>query len=277
MKRPIITLLTDFGTSDHYVAAMKGVILGICPEAELIDITHDITPYAIAEGAYTLAQAWRCFPKGTTHLAVVDPGVGSERRAILAEADGHRFVAPDNGLLSFILRAVPNAAVRQISQPRFFRNAVSRTFHGRDIFAPVSAHVARGIDPKRIGCVIKDTMQQDFTAIFQEGSSRFLASILKIDGFGNVISNLESEKFGQIASQPFQIRIGRQTVSTFHPTYAEARPGEIFALFGSSGFIELSINQSDAAKTLGVKAGFPITLRLRGKPRTRTRVRLLKG
>src|SRR6185312_7794548 len=127
MKRPIITLLSDFGTSDHYVAAMKGVILGICPEAELVDITHDIAPYAIAEGAYTLAQAWRCFPKGTTHLAVVDPGVGTERRAILAEADGHRFVAPDNGLLCVILRAVSSAAVRLIRPSSFFRKAVSRT------------------------------------------------------------------------------------------------------------------------------------------------------
>src|SRR3569623_993574 len=154
MKRPIITLLTDFGTSDHYVAAMKGVILGICPQAELIDITHDITPYAIAEGAYTLAQAWRCFPRGTTHLAVVDPGVGTERRAILAEEDGHRFVAPDNGLLSFILAAHPAATVRENSESRFFRDSVSSTFHGRDIFAPVSAHLARGIAPEQLGNVI---------------------------------------------------------------------------------------------------------------------------
>src|SRR6185437_3389964 len=228
MKRPIITLLTDFGTSDHYVAAMKGVILGICPDAELIDITHDIAPYAIAEGAYTLAQAWRCFPKGTTHLAVVDPGVGSKRRAILAEADGYRFVAPDNGLLSFILHAVPGTTVREISQPRFFRDAVSRTFHGRDIFAPVSAYVARGIDLKRFGNVINDTVQRNFNAIFQEASGRYLASVLKIDRFGNVISNLEAEKFRCIATDPFQIQIGTRTVSTYHPTFAEARRGEIF-------------------------------------------------
>lgn len=273
MKRPIITLLTDFGTSDHYVAAMKGVILGICPEAELIDITHDITPYAIAEGAYTLAQAWRCFPKGTTHLAVVDPGVGSKRRAILAEADGHHFIAPDNGLLSFILRAVPDATVRELTQSRFFRNSVSRTFHGRDIFAPVSAHVARGIDPKRFGDVIKNTECGNFTAIFQGDSGHFRGTVLKIDTFGNVISNLEAEKFNRIAREPFRIRLGNRTVSTFHATYAEAPPGEIFALFGSSGFVELSINQSDAASRLKARAGSPLTLRLLGKPSTRTRVR----
>jgi len=270
MKRPIITLLSDFGTSDHYVAAMKGVILGICPEAELVDITHDIAPYAIAEGAYTLAQAWRCFPKGTTHLAVVDPGVGTERRAILAEADGHRFVAPDNGLLSFILGAVPKTTVREISEPRFFRDSVSRTFHGRDIFAPVSAHVARGIAPKRFGNVINDTVVKSFSAIFQQTSERYSASILKIDRFGNVITNLEVEKFRRIGSESFRIRVGSRTVSTFHATYGEARKGEIFALFGSSGFVELSINQSDAAKELRANAGLPLTLHFPGKPRTRT-------
>ncbi len=273
MKRPIITLLTDFGTSDHYVAAMKGVMLGICPQAELIDITHDIAPYAIAEGAYTLAQAWRCFPKGTTHLAVVDPGVGTERRAILAEADGHRFVAPDNGLLSFILRAVPDAAVRELSESRFFRDSVSRTFHGRDIFAPVSAHAARGIHPKRFGSVINNTVIKNFEAIFQKASGTYLGSILKIDRFGNIITNLEAKTFRRIAVEPFQIRIGRKTVSTFRATYGEARRGEIFALFGSSGFVELSMNQSDAARHVGAQSGSPLTLRLPGKPRTRTLVR----
>jgi S-adenosylmethionine hydrolase len=272
MKRPIVTLLTDFGTSDHYVAAMKGVILGICPNADLVDITHDIAPYAIPEGAYTLAQAWRWFPKGTTHLAVVDPGVGSKRRAILAEADGHRFVAPDNGLLSFILRDSPDAVVREISQPRFFRDPVSRTFHGRDIFAPVSAHVARGIDPKRFGVVINDTICKNFSAVFQESSGNYLASVLCIDRFGNVISNLAVDKFRHIATNPFRISIGTGTVSTFHTTFADGGPGEIFALFGSSGFIELSMNQGDAAKRLKARAGSPITLSFSRKPRTRTRV-----
>jgi S-adenosylmethionine hydrolase len=269
MKRPIITLLTDFGTSDHYVAAMKGVILGICPEAELVDITHDIAPYAISEGAYSLAQTWRCFPKGTTHLAVVDPGVGSKRRAILAEAEGHRFVAPDNGLLSFILRTVPDATVREISQNRFFRNPVSRTFHGRDVFAPVTAHLARGIVPNRFGNVISDTFIGDFSEVSQEESGIWLASVLKIDHFGNVVSNLDSGKFGRIATESFNLRIGHKTISTFRHTYAEAHPNEIFALFGSSGYIEISSNQSDAAKKLGIKAGSPMTLAIQGKRGTR--------
>ncbi|HVV44248.1 MAG TPA: SAM-dependent chlorinase/fluorinase, partial [Bryobacteraceae bacterium] len=186
---------------------------------------------------------------------------------------GHRFIAPDNGLLSFVLKAVPNASVREISDARFFRDTVSRTFHGRDIFAPVSAHVARGIVPKRFGNVINNTITQKFSAIFQEKSGRWRASVLKIDRFGNIISNLESEKCSRIASEPFEIRIAGRSLATFHANYAEARRGEIFALFGSSGFVEISLNQSDAAKRLRVKAGSPITLRMRGKPRTRTSVR----
>src|ERR1035437_2831192 len=125
MKRPVITLLTDFGLADHYVAAMKGAILGICPQAELVDISHDITPFSIPEAAYTLAQAWHCFPRGTTHLAVVDPGVGSARRAIVAEVAGHRFVPPDNGLLGMILDSHPGARVREIGADRYFRQPVS--------------------------------------------------------------------------------------------------------------------------------------------------------
>jgi hypothetical protein len=260
MKRPIITLLTDFGTSDHYVAAMKGVILGICPNAELVDISHHITPYSIPEAAYTLAQAWHCFPKGAIHLAVVDPGVGSKRRAIIAEAAGHRFVAPDNGLLSFVLRAVPKATVREISETRFFREPVSPTFHGRDIFAPVSAHLARGIVPKRIGKVLQDTVIGDFTEIRQDRAGNWLATVLKIDSFGNIISSLESDTFRWVSHSPFRLRVGRHTIKTFRQTYAEARTDEVFALFGSSGFIEVSLNQSNAAKRLGVSPGARVTL-----------------
>src|SRR5580698_10812564 len=138
MKRPLITLLSDFGVADHYVASMKGVILSICPNANLIDITHEVTPFAIPEAAYTLAQAWQCFPKGTIHLAVVDPGVGSTRRPIVAEVAGHRFVAPDNGLLSMVLLARPRPRVREITAARYFRQPISNTFHGRDIFAPAA-------------------------------------------------------------------------------------------------------------------------------------------
>ena len=134
MKRPIVTLLTDFGMADHYVAAMKGVMLGICPAAQLVDISHEIAPYATAEAAFTLEQAWHCFPKGTVHLVVVDPGVGSERRPLLVEAAGHRFVAPDNGVLTMPCAATPEHKVRALTASRYFRKPVSRTFHGAGHF-----------------------------------------------------------------------------------------------------------------------------------------------
>ena len=144
---------------------MKGVILGICPEARLVDISHEVTPYAITEAAYTLAQAWRCFPSGTIHLIVVDPGVGSARRPIVVEAAGHYFVAPDNGVLSMLYDAVPAHAVREISASDFFRQPVSRTFHGRDIFAPTAAHLATGVDPAEFGQIIEDyRAASDFAA-----------------------------------------------------------------------------------------------------------------
>src|SRR4051812_24500879 len=158
MRSPILTLTTDFGLSDHYVGAMKGVILGICPTARIVDITHDITPYEITEGAYTIAQAFRTFPKKTVHVVVVDPGVGTARRPILVEAAGQYFIGPDNGVLSMIyLRE--KSKVRLISNERYFRKPVSQTFHGRDIFSAVAAHLAAGGLPPRFGQAVDDLFE----------------------------------------------------------------------------------------------------------------------
>src|SRR5258708_3983906 len=161
MSRPILTLTTDFGLGDQYVGTMKGVILGIGPDAQIVDISHGVRPFAIAEGAYTIAQAWRYFPAGTVHVVVVDPGVGTSRRPILVEAGGHFFIGPDNGVLSMVYLREP-AKVRLISNERLFRQPVSGTFHGRDIFAPVAAHVAAGVAPVDVGDVIDDYLQPDF-------------------------------------------------------------------------------------------------------------------
>ena len=262
ITRPLITLLTDFGTVDHYVAAMKGLILGICPQAEIVDITHDIPAYSIPEAAYTLAQTWHCFPKGTTHVSVVDPGVGSARRGILAEVAGHRFVAPDNGLLSMILSAHPEAKVREITASRFFRHPVSNTFHGRDIFAPVAARLATGIRPNAFGNVITDTIIGDFAKPRWIKSGVCRGAVLKVDNFGNVITNLEWDAFESIATQSFRLKLGRHTVRYFQATYSPAPKRQIFALRGSSGYIEVSMNQADAAKFMGVTAGDVIELSL---------------
>jgi S-adenosyl-L-methionine hydrolase (adenosine-forming) len=262
MKRPLITLLTDFGTADHYVASMKSVILGICPDADLIDISHEVTRFSIPAGAYTLAQAWQCFPKGTTHLAVVDPGVGSARRAIIAEVAGHRFVAPDNGLLSMILHANPRAKVREISATKYFRQPVSNTFHGRDIFAPVAAHLARGLPAARFGKAISDAVLGDFTKPTQLRPGRWAGNVLNVDRFGNIVTNLDWATFHAIAAVPFRLKMGHRIVSRFRPTYAEAPAGQPFAISGSSGYVEVSLNQSDAASLLGLAPGAPIRLSL---------------
>src|SRR5579862_4476446 len=156
MRDPLITLTTDFGLSDHYVAAMKGVILGICPRAQIVDISHTVSPFEIAEGAYVIAQAYPCFPEKTVHVVVVDPGVGSARRPILLEAAGQYFVAPDNGVLAMVYSASDQYKVRLISNEKLFRHPVSRTFHGRDIFSPVASHLAAGVPPPHIGEPIED-------------------------------------------------------------------------------------------------------------------------
>ncbi len=274
MKRPVITLLTDFGSMDHYVAAIKGVMLGICPGAQFVDISHEIAPYAIPEAAFTLAQAWSCFPKGTVHLVVIDPGVGSARRPILVEAAGHRFVAPDNGVLTMLFDAVSfdgiaKHKVREITAASYFRKPVSQTFHGRDIFAPVAAHLAGGVAPGRFGKPVDDYVRLDFSRPVRKGTKhkgaeskteKWIGSILKIDRFGNVVTNFESEAWRRLARQPFELRIGEICVSKLASTYAEMAAGELFVIAGSAGFLEVSMNQGSAASALGARAGGTVEL-----------------
>ena len=262
MPRPLITLLTDFGTEDHYVAAMKGVMLGICPAAQLIDISHEIAPYAITEAAYTLSQAWACFPQGTVHLVVVDPGVGSARRPIAVEAAGHRFVGPDNGVLTMLYEAVSGHEVREITAERFFRQPVSHTFHGRDIFAPVAAHLANGLATADLGQPIVDYVRLPFAKPAGIAEKIWNGTILKIDRFGNLITNFDSDGFAHIAEQPFELRIGWSVVSHVASNYAAMPPGELFVIAGSSGLLEISANQSSAAQMLHARAGDSIELRM---------------
>src|SRR5580693_4007821 len=200
MPAPLITLTTDFGVSDHYVGAMKGVILSICPRAQIVDICHDVTPFQIAEGAYVIAQAYDCFPKKTVHLVVVDPGVGTARRPILVEAAGQYFVGPDNGVLSMVYSSGKHK-VRLISNDLYFRQPVSATFHGRDIFAPVAAHVAAGIPPSRMGKPIDDYLRPEFAKPRRSGERTWSGSVLKIDRFGNVVTNFHVRDFPELGRQ----------------------------------------------------------------------------
>jgi hypothetical protein len=262
MKRPVITLLTDFGSADHYAGVLKGVLLGICPDATLVDISHEITPYAIPEAAFTLSQAWPYFPLGTVHLIVVDPGVGSSRRPILVEAEGRHFVAPDNGVLTMLYDAIPDHEVREITASGYFRQPVSRTFHGRDIFAPVAAHLAAGVAALEFGRLIENYRRLDFARPARTGPKTWTGTILKADHFGNLITNFASETWLRLATEPFEMRVGGRLLSRIASSYAEMHPGELFVIAGSAGFLEVSMNQGSAAKMAGAGSGDAVEVRL---------------
>jgi S-adenosyl-L-methionine hydrolase (adenosine-forming) len=240
---------------------MKGVMLAICPGVQLVDISHEITPYAIPEAAYMLEQAWRCFPKGTVHLVVVDPGVGSARRPILVEAGGHRFVAPDNGVLTMLYESLARHRVREITASRYFREPVSRTFHGRDIFAPVAARIAGGLQPSRLGGRVDDYLRLDFAKPVRRGPKRWTGVILKIDRFGNLITNFESAAW-KLADQQFEMKIGTWSVVKLARHYSGMAAGELFAITGSAGYLEISMNQKSAAAAVDARPGSRVELRV---------------
>jgi S-adenosylmethionine hydrolase len=262
MAARVITLTTDFGLEDHYVGVMKGVILGISPGATLVDITHQVSPYEVTEGAFLLAQAYPHFPPKTVHVAVVDPGVGTARRPILLEAAGQYFVAPDNGVLSMIYSREEKRKVRAITAERFFRQPVSQTFHGRDIFAPVAAHLAAGIPPARFGKLIRDYLhRRDFDRPVQTGKRIWTGAILHVDRFGNMVTNFRPEDIPGLAEgRAFEMALGPYQVAHIARSYAECPPGEPFLIVGSSGYLEISMNQASAARTLGFAAGAPVEI-----------------
>ncbi len=254
MPKPILTLTTDFGLSDHYVGTMKGVILGICPRAEMVDISHQVSPFEIAEGAWLIAQAYSWFPPKTVHLVVVDPGVGTSRRPIVMEAAGQYFVAPDNGVLAMVY-AREKHKIRLISNERYFRQPVSQTFHGRDIFAPAAAHLAAGATPARLGKVVEDYLRPSFDKPQRSGKRTWSGRILKIDRFGNIITNFHASDFPDLERRGFTMAIGPHQIGTLAHHYAESGPGELFLIAGSSGYFEVSVNQGSAAKRIGCEAG----------------------
>jgi S-adenosylmethionine hydrolase len=261
MPAPLITLTTDFGLSDHYVGVMKGVILSISPTARIVDISHGVGAYEIAEAAFTLSQAYRYFPRGTVHVVVVDPGVGTSRRAILAQAAGQHFIAPDNGVLS-MLYAREKHKVRAISNIRYFLKPLSHTFHGRDLFAPVAAHLAGGVTPARFGKPIKDYLRLDFDKPARTGRRTWTGAILKVDRFGNIVTNFSVKEFPDLAKRAFEMAVGPRRIGVIAQHYAECGFGEPFLIVGSAGYYEISVGQASAAKALGCAAGAPLELTL---------------
>jgi len=240
---------------------MRGVILGICPQAEIVDISHEVGPYEVVEGAFLLAQTYPYFPRGTVHVVVIDPGVGTARRPIVAEAAGQRFVAPDNGVLS-LMYAREKPKVRWITAEKYFLKPVSQTFHGRDIFAPVGAHLARGVAPARMGKLITDYLRLHFERPVRTARRAWTGAVLKIDRFGNLITNFPAAEFPDLQKRPFEMSIGLETVNRTARNYAESGPGELFVIVGSSGYLEVSASQASAAKMLGCGVGAPVELRL---------------
>ncbi len=259
MRPPIVTLTTDFGLADHFAGAMKGVILSIEPRAQIVDISHQVEPYAITEAAFIITQAYTCFPPGSVHVVVVDPGVGTSRRALVVEAAGQYFVAPDNGVLS-IIYARERCRVRAITADRYFRKPVSRTFHGRDVFAPVAAHLARGVKSARFGRIVSDYERGDFAGPVVSGKSCWAGVVLKADRFGNLITNFPTAQYPDLRTGNFEICCGRKRVEAWVSSYAEGQAGQLFAIAGSSGFLEIAANQSSAAKLTRCGAGAKVRL-----------------
>jgi S-adenosylmethionine hydrolase len=260
MTRRIITLTTDFGLSDHFVGVMKGVILGIQPTAQLIDISHGVQPYDIADGAFTIAQAYRYFPKKTVHVVVVDPGVGSARRPLLAETAGQYFVAPDNGVLSMVFAREPAVRVRHITNERYFLHPVSRTFHGRDVFSPVAGHLATGVTPAQFGRRIEDYLRATFDQPKHTGKHTWTGAILKSDHFGNLATNFHVDQFPSVRTHAFALKVGLQVITRLALTFSDCDAGELFIVVGSSGYLEVARSQGSAAQALGCGAGSPVEL-----------------
>ena len=256
--RPIITLITDFGAADHYVGTMKGVILNINPEVQIIDICHQVSPYDIFEAAYALVQSYRYFPGGTIHLVVVDPGVGTARRPILATAGPYRFVAPDNGVLSLLFEREENPQVWQVTADHYFLNPVSNTFQGRDVFAPIAGWLSKGIELEKFISPITDYVRLSSPKPKRVSENLVKGMILKADSFGNLITNLSPEDVPELFSEnppPFKMIVNEQEITHLNLAYALGRPSELFAIVGSSGFIEISTNRGSAAKLLNASRG----------------------
>jgi S-adenosylmethionine hydrolase len=263
LSRPIITLTTDYGASDHFTAVMKGVILSINPEVNIVDITHSVLAHDILDGAMAIGQAFRYFPPKTIHVVVVDPGVGTERRPLLVAGDQHYFVGPDNGVLSSVYEQSESLHVWNVISEHYFRQPVSKTFHGRDIFAPVAAWLTKSWQTSSFGEPITDFVRFAIPKAKVNGN-QVQGAVLRVDHFGNLITNVTVEDVPDllVASGNLKINVGNGQVSKVVRTFAEGAAGEVVGLIGSSGYLEISVNKGNASRTLGVGRGAEVTVEL---------------
>jgi S-adenosylmethionine hydrolase len=255
--RPLITFVSDFGLRDWFVAVVQGVIHERCPEARVVDLTHDVPPGHVDRAAFVLEAAAPDFPVGTVHLAVVDPGVGTARRAIAVRARGQCFVGPDNGVLEWAL-ADAAAETRQLVEPRYFRHPVSRTFHGRDVFAPVAAALAAGEPFERFGPVIRDPLRRTRRVAARSGDE-LVGEIAFIDRFGNALSNITepelADAFPMVPESQLGVRVAGRLVRGLARSYGDARIGTVVAILGSSGRLEVAQVGGDVSERLGIGEG----------------------
>jgi S-adenosylmethionine hydrolase len=263
---PIVALLSDFGTHDHYVGAMKGAVLSVCPDAQLVDIVHDLVAHDVEGGSFALAAAVDAFPAGTVFLAVVDPGVGTSRRALAVEAGAHRFVAPDNGLLTHVLAGHTTARVHAITNAGLFRYRVSSTFHGRDIFGPVAGHLARGTPIEEVGPPAADPHRLAVTTVRQRDDEEWEGEIVHVDRFGNLTTNVFDSDVREILSRyggdPTEVVVVVEgAVLPLVQAYGDVSEGEPCALLGSSRRLEIAIHSGNAARILGAARGASVRIR----------------
>lgn len=261
-KPSVITLLTDFGNADYFVGAMKGVILGINPQAQIVDITHKISPQDIEGAALMLLNSYRSFPSGTVHIAVVDPGVGSRRRAIAASAAGQFFVGPDNGLFSYVLEKELTYEVIHLTAEQYFRHPVSQTFQGRDLFGPVGAAISNGTQISDLGELINDRVRLPSLAPSLIKEDRVDGRIIHIDNFGNCMTNFSREHLEPSKEKDATIVIGNKQIKSFRQFYGDVSDDKLFAIWGSAGFLEIAVQNDSAAEFLNAALGQAVTLTL---------------
>lgn len=253
----IISLLTDFGTRDYFAGALKGAILTINPKVRIVDISHEIEPHNIRSAGFVLAKCYRDFPHQTVFVYVVDPGVGSDRAPILVKTDNYFFVGPDNGLLSFVLTDEGDYRIFELTNEKFFKKPVSRTFHGRDIFGPVAAWLTRKVDPAEFGPEVSEIVRFEVPILKPLSNDEFRGEIVHIDAFGNLITNIKDRDI----KGSFEIDVNDRNISRYLQSYSEARTGEIFTIVGSTGYLEIVANQRSAAEILNVRTADGLTIK----------------
>lgn len=259
----IVTFTTDFGLTEHYVGAMKGVIYNINPVVTTVDITNVVQSFDVLDGAIAISQAYSYFPKDTVHMVIVDPGVGGSRRPIVATSGQHIFLAPDNGVLSLVYDREERVSVRHITASHYFLQPVSPTFHGRDIFAVIAGYLSKGVEVAKFGEEITDYVRFAAPKPKAAGPNAWKGVILKVDKFGNLITSFtakETPELFQPAAPAFKITIGKTEITKVRSIYVEGEQGEAFAIAGSSGFLEISVNRGSAAQVTGAQKGSEVSV-----------------